>query len=358
VVVANPAPTVVVSAGTPPVGGWVAPATIPLSATLEAKGNPITKVQFLADGVVVGEYTTSPYAVSWAFVTSGTKSVVARVFYGSNQTVDSAAVSVVVANPTPTVVLGVGTPPAGGWVAPATIPLSATVEAKGNPITKVQFLADRMMVGEDVTAPYSVSWANVGSGTMTVVARVFYGSNQTVESAAVSVVVIGSVPTVEVSIGKPPAGGWVAPAIIPVEARVESNGNVVEKVQFLADGKVFGEDSTSPFGLDWVGLVGGATSISARVLYSAGRFVDAKPVTVIVMDPTPELVIQSSETGQGLHFDVVAPVGVEIVVETSIDLNGWNTSSRLVGRGGGNPVRVTVTADDAVQAKFWRVRVP
>lgn len=77
------------------------PANLTLTATVSASGNPVTKVQFLADGVVLGEDSRPPYTLAWANVTAGSRSVVARLLYGANQTLDSEVVSVVVRNRLP-----------------------------------------------------------------------------------------------------------------------------------------------------------------------------------------------------------------------------------------------------------------
>jgi sulfur relay (sulfurtransferase) complex TusBCD TusD component (DsrE family) len=291
VVVGSPVPSVVLSAGTPPSGGWVAPATIALSAAVTVQGNTIQKVQFLEGGTVLGEDMTAPYTLSWPDVMAGTRRLVARVFYGSNQTVDSAAVSMVVGSPVPSVVLSAGTPPPGGWVAPATIALSAVVTAQGNTIQKVQFLADGVVLGEDGSVPYALAWPNLTAGTRRLVARVFYGSNRTVDSAVMTVVVGNPAPKVTVSLGKAPAVGWVAPATIALSAAVTPQGNTIQKVQFLADGVVLGEDGTAPYALSWPNVTAGSRGVVARVFYGSNRTVDSAVVNVVVGNPPPKVLM-------------------------------------------------------------------
>jgi sulfur relay (sulfurtransferase) complex TusBCD TusD component (DsrE family) len=260
-----------------------------LSAVVTPQGNTIQKVQFLADGVVLGEDGTAPYALSWPNVTAGSRGVVARVFYGSNRTVDSAVVNVVVGNPPPKVLMGVGTPPTGGWVAPATIALSAAVTPQGNTIQKVQFLANGVVQGEDGTEPYELTWSNVTAGTRGLVARVFYGSNRTVDSPAVNLVVGNPPPTVVVGAGTPPAGGWVAPATIALSAAVTTQGNTIQKVQFLADGVVLGEDAKGPYTLSWSKVDEGTRDIVARVFFGSNWTVDSAVLRVAVRNPVPAL---------------------------------------------------------------------
>lgn len=246
--------------------------------------------------------------------------MVARVVYETNQTMDSTALTVIVRNPAPTVTVGTETPPAGGWVAPASIPLIARVTTQGNLIAKVQFLGNGVVVGEDSTAPYTLTWPNVTVGTRSVVARVFYESNKTVDSTTVNVVVVRSPPTVAVSAGTPPAGEWMAPAIIPLSATVTSQGNTITKVQFLADGVVLGEDATAPYVLTWPKVTLGTRSVVARVFYRSNQTRDSAPTSVVVVNPPPTAVTSglvahypfngnaNDESGNRRHGTVEGPL--------------------------------------------------
>jgi hypothetical protein len=59
-----------------------------------------------------------------------------------------------------------------------------------------------------------------------------------------------------------------------------------------------------------------------------------------------------------LTLEVVARAGEEVIVETTTDLNAWTEAQRLTGQGSGTPVRVTITPQAGVEARFWRVRRP
>ncbi|MEN9733972.1 MAG: hypothetical protein RLZ45_1967 [Verrucomicrobiota bacterium] len=284
-------PSVTLGTGTPPIGGWVTPATVPLTAVVNAQGNTLSKVQFLADGQLVGEDTSSPYTLDWTVNTPGTRSVVARVVFGLNQTVDSAAATVSVSAPVPTVTLSVGTPPQGGWIAPANVPLEATVESRGNTITRVQFVAEGQVIGEDSEAPYSVVWSEVAAGTRSIVARVLYGSGLSTDSMPASLSVSTPAPTVVLTVGAPPQGAWIAPATVPLEATVESHGNTITKVQFVAEGQVIGEDSEAPYSMAWTGVTGGTRSVLARALYGVGLSADSPNATLVVGEPPATVAI-------------------------------------------------------------------
>ncbi len=63
-------------------------------------------------------------------------------------------------------------PTAGAtFVAPAIVPLNATVTATTGSVTKVEFFQGITKLGEDLTAPYSLTWGNVPAGNYSLSAR-------------------------------------------------------------------------------------------------------------------------------------------------------------------------------------------
>ena len=73
------APTLNVALAAPANGTtFVAPATIGLSATASETGGSVAKVEFVANGGVIGTVLTPPYVLSWAGVASGTYVLAAR----------------------------------------------------------------------------------------------------------------------------------------------------------------------------------------------------------------------------------------------------------------------------------------
>ena len=186
IVVTNPLPAIALTA---PASG-VAPAILNLSASVTANGHTITKVQFYNGSTLLGEDATSPYGYSWTGVAAGTYSVKARLVYDSSSTLDSAAASVSVTNPLPTIVLTSPTNNAS-YSAPASVSIAANITANGRTITKVLFYNSSTLLGEDTSVPYSFTWTNVSAGNYTLLARAVYDSGSTVDSTSVSIAVNG-----------------------------------------------------------------------------------------------------------------------------------------------------------------------
>jgi len=78
---------------------FLAPASITTTASVTSNGNAIARVQFYANGSLLGEDTTPPYSFTRTGVTIGTYSLTARAVYATDLAVTSAPVSVNVVSP-------------------------------------------------------------------------------------------------------------------------------------------------------------------------------------------------------------------------------------------------------------------
>ena len=94
-VAANAAPVVALDAPSPP-GPYFAPALIRLGASASDTDGAITRVEFRANGALIGTATSAPYAVSWNNVPGGSYSVTAIATDDRGATTTSAATVVVV----------------------------------------------------------------------------------------------------------------------------------------------------------------------------------------------------------------------------------------------------------------------
>jgi hypothetical protein len=78
---------------------------------------------------------------------------------------------------------------------------------------------------------------------------------------------------------------------------------------------------------------------------------------VLPVGTQPQVVIERPKPDGTFSLEIRAPVGVNLALETTSDLNAWTETQRITGQGSGNPLKITLQTDPNVQAKFWRVRV-
>ena len=132
---------------------------IEFSATAEDPDGTISKVEFYADGQLLGEDQDAPYQLAWTPPLSGTYPVFARAIDNQGQGADSAERLILVTNPE-------NTAPSVTFLSPGeNSPLQTgshllRVEASDEDgiIQKVEFLVNGTKLGEVTQAPYELNW--------------------------------------------------------------------------------------------------------------------------------------------------------------------------------------------------------
>lgn len=197
VTVSNPSDPV------PPTGTITSPApehevwgTVDITADA-ADNVGVTRVDFFANGVLLGTDTTAPYAVTWDTTTvmDDAYDLSIRV-YDATDNVTTDWVLVYVSNgradteaPTATI-----TAPASGATVSGTV--SFTASATDNVfVDRVEFFRGTTLLATDITAPYSVSWntTTVANGAQTLSIKA-YDAAGNVTTRAINVNVSNAAP--------------------------------------------------------------------------------------------------------------------------------------------------------------------
>jgi peptidoglycan/xylan/chitin deacetylase (PgdA/CDA1 family) len=319
-------PTVRITA---PVDGasYNAPAAISMTATAApGSGAGVEKVEFYADGTLVGTATAAPFTLTWSDVAAGTHLLTAKVTDTLGATATSTAVSIsVVASTPPTVSV---TAPADGasLYAPATIAMTATVTAGGGAtVSKVDFYAGATLVGTATAAPYSVTWSDVAVGTYSLTAKVTDSLGATATSSPVSIGVVASTPPT-VSITAPAEGAsFYAPAAITMAATVTAgSGATVSKVDFYAGATLVGTATAAPYSATWSDVAAGTYSLTAKVTDSLGATATSGPVSIRVVASTPPTVsVTAPADGASLYTPAT------IAMTATVTAGGGATVSKV-----------------------------
>jgi Bacterial Ig domain/Glucodextranase, domain B len=301
---------------------FVAPASIPMAASVSDPDGTVSLVEFLHNGAVVASTNVQPYAVTLSNVAAGSHSLAARATDDRAAVTTSAPVNVTVLPPNnpPTVVL---TSPSTGaaYAAPATIALAAAASDADGSIAKVEFLAGSTLVGTATTAPYGVTWSGVVPGTYPLTARATDNAGASTTSAAVTVTVRANQPPT-VSLVAPSSGAaFQAPATINLTAAASDPDGSVAKVDFFAGATMIGTATSPPHGLAWTGVVAGTYTLTARATDNAGAVTTSAPVTVTVS--APALAISSPADGATIDGDHVTVSGiVQAPANSGVTVNG------------------------------------
>ncbi|MFL5728229.1 MAG: Ig-like domain-containing protein, partial [Cytophagaceae bacterium] len=186
----NKAPSVSITA--PATGAaFIAPASITISASASDADGTISKVDFYNGSTLLFSDAASPYSCSWNNVAAGSYTITAKATDNAGAT-SSASVSVIVnsapVNKAPVASI---TSPASGtsFLAPASITISASASDADGTVSKVDFYNGALLLGSDVSAPYSFTISAATAGTYTLKAVATDNAGATGSSAAVSVTV-------------------------------------------------------------------------------------------------------------------------------------------------------------------------
>jgi hypothetical protein len=302
-------------------------ASIPISVIANDADGAITRVETYVDGVLASTDIQFPYSYNWQPQATGTYRVVALAFDDKNNVIASTPSIVVISAP-PTVTI---TQPSPNAVFPAGAPVvvAASASDSDGSVVSVQFFADGVLIGDDSTAPYGVSWTPVKKGEgestlLTALATDNFGI--TSESTGVNVRVTGAGGGGGGNVGLPPSLTLTSPSSntrlvvsesVTIRATAsDTDGNILA-VQFFANGESLGSDSTFPYSVSWTPTSLGPYAIQAKALDNEGNGITTTiPVTVVANSSgLPQVALLSPVTGS--RGTVGAPVALAASAEDS-----------------------------------------
>ncbi|MFZ6745257.1 Ig-like domain-containing protein [Undibacterium sp. JH2W] len=169
------------------------------------------------------------------------------------------------------------------YASPAAITLTANASNTGDTISKVDFYQGATLLGTATTAPYTYTWSNAPTGSYSLTAKATNSHNEVKTSTAVAVVVNNG-PTV--SLTAPVANSSVAgKATITITANATDADGTVSKVEFYNGATLLGSSTTSPYSYNWVNVIPGTYSITAKATDNLSGTTTSSPVSITVTNP-------------------------------------------------------------------------
>ncbi|WCJ59442.1 Ig-like domain-containing protein [Fontisphaera persica] len=150
VILVSPTNGSVYAAGTP----------VTFTATGMAQTPPIARMEFYRGTTLVGAVTNSPYSLVASNLPVGTYGVYAVLVDSANARSTSAVANVVVMNPG----VAINAPADGANLATNTFTISAVAALSSGAITNVAFYGNDLLIGNDATAPFGVTWTGAPQG--------------------------------------------------------------------------------------------------------------------------------------------------------------------------------------------------
>ena len=297
---------------------------IPITVTANDADGRIERVEVYVDGVLFATDLSFPYTASWSPVAVGQYLVSALAYDDKNNVVASPVSTVNISAPP---AVSITSPSAGTSVsAGAAVTVVASASDADGTVGSVQFFGAGTFIGEDFTAPYTITWTpaepDPDDPTIGLTALATDNVGLTTLSAGVSVTVQGSGGSGGggTVIGNAPTGSLTSPkagSSLPVNSPIlltadaaDSDGNIT-KVQFYANSYLVGTDSTYPYSVEWTPTAVANYSLEIRITDNDANVVTSSTVAIAVVDPSsnlPTISINSPASGSTVQTNTVSTV--------------------------------------------------
>ena len=241
-------------------------------------------------------------------------------------------------NPPPSVAITSPAPGANFNPPPATIPIDATASDPGGSVSKVEFYAAGVKVGEDLSSPYNYTHSGVGAGSyaLTAVATDNLGARATSAPVNITVTGVANQPPV-VALTNPPAGTYSVPGNFLLQASATDPGGSVSKVEFFQAGFKIGEDTTAPYTYDWANNQAGTFAMTAVATDNLGLLGTSAPVSLTFTGLGPVTLIATGADWK--YLDDGTDQGTAWTL-TGFDDAAWASGPAELGYGDGDEATV------------------
>lgn len=267
----------------------------------------VARVEFFADGALIGTDTSAPYELSWntSSLADGAHTLTAKAYDTGGRVGSSSAVSVVIDKTLPSAAL---TSPASGAVLRGSTLLEATA-TDDHAVTQVEFYDGTVLLGTSFSVPYALSWSTVGvaDGAHTLTVKAFDIAGNVRTSTGVGVTVDNTAPETAVSA---PAQNAQVRGTVSLSATASDNVSVA-RVEFYAVSTVqggtptlLGSDTMAPYSLSWdtATWASGSVTLSTRAYDTAGNATTSSGRLVLLDNVAPTVAITSPANGASLFL--------------------------------------------------------
>jgi len=168
---------------------------VTISANASDTDGSVAKVEFLVDGAVIAQSTTTPYSTSWnATLGNHQISAIAYDDAGAQSVVSHVEISVTATNPdnvAPTVDVSLS---AVSAELGSVVTLTANADDSDGTVDKVDFYVAGLLVGTVASAPYTFDYTTTQAGSLSIYAKATDNLGASTNSATASLTVTGTSP--------------------------------------------------------------------------------------------------------------------------------------------------------------------
>lgn len=259
-----------------------APATINISASAIDPDGIVKKVEFYNNGALINTDTTSPYSYSLTNVAKGNYSLTAKAYDNDGQVTTSSAVAIFVNNKQ-SPIINITSPLTGAiYNDPAEVSITASASDPDGVIKRVDFYRDTILIGSDITAPFSIVWSSAMAGHYSLTAKAVDNDTLSTTSAAVGITINHTNIAPAIDIIEPGDTTLVGEQTRFTAVANDVDGKVV-KVEFYNGSTLIGTVTNAPYSID-LSLAAGTYTLVAKATDNSGATTQ-KTVTKTVREP-------------------------------------------------------------------------
>ncbi|MBN2610815.1 MAG: T9SS type A sorting domain-containing protein [Bacteroidales bacterium] len=215
-------------------------------------------------------------------------------------------------NPGP--VVNITSPDEGETVTTGDSVLIEAAATDVNGVAYVEFFINSVKTVKDSLAPYQFKWKSE-EGFIKIYA-VGYDSLGANDTSGVVNITVGDIVPPEVVITSPSANDkYVAGTLINLSADATDTDGTISKVEFLINGTVIGEDSSSPYSFSWLSTPG-AKTVSAIATDNVGAKDTSEVINIMILKE-PEVKIENPISNSGIIYLKGQPINIQATVTDS-----------------------------------------
>lgn len=263
----------------------------------------VVLVEFYADGELIGQKTTPPYTLNYTPTATGSISLSATAVdnNGASGSANPVVVQIFYDSEPPQVALS---SPANNssYTEGDSLQFLATASDIDGSVNRVEFLIDSVLMGTDITSPYTFDWTVTGLGLHQIQARAVDDGGQIAITPETLVTVVARNLLPSAVLTEPTEGAQYEEGddITLIASAQDDDGDVVW-VEFFANGSKIGEAVTQPFSMLWEAVTPGSYTLTARATDNAGDSKTSEEVIVTVTadDGSLSITLQDGLDGYG-----------------------------------------------------------
>jgi hypothetical protein len=196
--------------------------------------------------------------------------------------------------------------PGIGYMNASTLTFEASVNAGSTPISKVEFYADNVKIGEDTSSPYSLSVNNLSIGTHMVYAKAIGQNNASAKSNYFGLNITDGTPQVFL---QSPMQNYDYNMFedIVLAATAQDFDGTIQKIEFFANNSLVGESTSSSIRIEWGNLSAGQYRIYAKATDNDGKTAVTPTITINVSDKYEKSFLSPAKglmISDGSNFDI------------------------------------------------------